>query len=267
MRYAVFAGYNSDSKIHPYIITYLKGLNEVTDGVVYIADSSLDETEAKKLQGLVLHTEHQKHNEYDWGSYKRGFHWLQKNGYLDKADELIFANDSCYAPMQSFKPMFEEMSQRKELAFWGNSKNIAFTPHLQSYFMVFRKPVLRSKAFAFFINEITHQKHYQDYINNYELKLTPTLENLGYKWDSWHPYEKIPRYEKDYTDINNYPLLMIRDYNNQFLKRRTFTTMLAILDDRSDLLRYINKKYPARYKEIKGEIAPHFIPADLKENK
>lgn len=264
-RYAVFAGYNTDGIIPPYVINYLKGLNEVSDGVVYIADSPLAENEARKLQGLVLHTEHKRHNEYDWGSYKRGFNWLKENGYLEKADEVIFANDSCYAPMQSFKPMFQDMAKHPEFDFWGNSKNITFNPHLQSYFMVFRKPVLHSKIFASFLNQVTTQEHYEEYIIKYELKLTPLLANLGYTWGTWLPYEKLPLYEKDYTDVNNYPLLMIRDYKNQFLKRRTFTTMLTILDDRAELLRYIKQHYPARYTEIAGEISPHFIPDDLKE--
>ena len=156
-RYAVFAGYNPDKTIHPYIITYLKGLKEVTDGIVYIADSELDPKEYKKLKGLVLHTEHTRHNEYDFGSYKRGFNWLKKQGYLNKADELIFANDSSYAPMQSFKPMFATMAQKKDLDFWGNTQNSRLNPHLQSYFLVVRKKILHSKNFAHFINKIKHQ--------------------------------------------------------------------------------------------------------------
>ena len=42
-RYAVFAGFNANGTIDDYVITYLKGLDEVTDGIVYIADSSLND--------------------------------------------------------------------------------------------------------------------------------------------------------------------------------------------------------------------------------
>ncbi len=266
-RYAVFAGYNADGTVHPYVLTYLKGLNEVADGVVYIADSPLAPGEEEKLKDIVIHTEHQRHEEYDWGSYKRGFKWLKDNGYLDNADELIFANDSCYAPMQSFKPIFEDMAKRPELDFWGNSQNSAHKMHIQSYFMVFRKHILRSRAFAAFLNNVTHQERYEYYIFKYELELTPHLQNLGYKWDSWLPYRDIPLPDKEYTDVNNFPLMMLRDYDNQFLKRRTFTTMLAILDDRADVLRLIKRKYPARYEDIQSEISPRFIPDDLKEKR
>lgn len=262
-RYAIFAGYNANGIIADYVITYIKGLNEVTDGVIYIADSNLKEEEYKKIKKLVIYTKHEHHNEYDWGSYKRGFNWLKENGYLKETKELILANDSCYAPLKSFKPMFEKMSKNPELDFWGDSQNTAFTNHLQSYFMVLRNPVIKSKAFDNFINKVKHQPYPSMYITEYEVKLTPLLENLGYSWDSYLPYHKLQHLKL--TDKNSYPLTLISQYNHQFLKRRTFTTNLAIMESKDELLRYINKNYPKSYKDIKKEISPKLIPEDLRE--
>ncbi len=248
-RYAIFAGYNPNGIIEPYIITYLKGLNEVTDGIVYITDSPLQPDEAKKLKSInIIHQKHIRHHEYDWGSYKRGFNWLKNNGYLDIADELIFANDSCYAPLTSFKPMFREMSKRKDLDFWGDLQNTHFTNHVQSYFMVFRKPIITSKAFDHFINSITHQPDSSLYILKYEIELTPMLESLGYKWDSYLPYKKLSYLP--IRDKNSYPLTLIRNYKHQFLKRRTFTEKLMILENIDELLNYLKTNYKNTYYDI-----------------
>ena len=82
--------FNENKTIEPYILTYLKGLNEITDGIVYITDSELAEGELQKLKNFnILFTSFKRHNEYDWGSYKRGLYWLKKNGYLEKADEIM----------------------------------------------------------------------------------------------------------------------------------------------------------------------------------
>ncbi|MCM1324697.1 MAG: rhamnan synthesis F family protein [Acetobacter sp.] len=261
-RYAVFAGYNKNGTIPPYVITYLKGLNEVADGVVYIADSTLNEGEAQKLNGLVIHTEHKRHNEYDWGSYKRGYNWLKDNGYLKNAKELIFANDSTYAPLGSFKPMFKEMDKRKNLDFWGDSQNTHFTTHLQSYFLVFRRPLFTSQAFHRFVNNVTHQPHDSMYITEYEVQFTPRFAGLGYTWQPYIPYHKLQYLNM--SDKNSYPYTLITKYNHVFLKRRTFTEKLMILEDRNELLRYIAQTYPENYKDISQDIAPHFIPDDLK---
>lgn len=264
-RCAVFAGYNQNGTIAPYVITYLKALNEIAPNcVVYIADSPLLPQEEQKLKNLAIHTEHLRHNEYDWGSYKRGFNWLKQNGYLKNLTELVFANDSCYAPLGgTFKPMFEKMSECPELDFWGDSQNTAFNPHIQSYFMVFRKKVINSRAFAAFLNKVRRQEHSSLYITTYETALTPYLEKLGYKWDSFMPYQELATLPL--PDKNSYPLTLIKQYNHQFLKRRTFTTDLAVMEDKAELLRYIAKRYPENYKEIAIEISPDFIPADLKE--
>ena len=265
VRYAVFAGYNGDGTIHPYVISYLKGLNEVADGVVYIADSTLKAGEEEKLKGLTIHYENVRHEEYDWGSYKRGFKWLKDNGYLEKADEIIFANDSCYAPLTSFKPMFKAMAKRKDLDFWGALQNTRFNPHVQSYFMVLKKQVFNARQFQHFINAVRHQVDSSLYISEYEVKLTPYLESFGYKWDSYMPYRELS-YLPD-SEKNSYPLTLVKKYGHQFIKRRIFTSSLMNYENEGALLRYVYEINPARYFDIASEVPKWFIPDDLKEKK
>ena len=265
-RYAVFAGFNANGTIDDYVITYLKGLDEVTDGIVYIADSSLKEGELKKLKYLnILYTSHIRHQEYDWGSYKRGFNWLKENGYLKNADELIFANDSCYAPITSFKPMFNEMSKRDNLDFWGDLQNTQFSNHIQSYFIVFRKKIINSKSFASFINQVTHHDDTREYITKYETKLTPFLENIGYKWDTYIPYKQLSSLEA--SDKNSYPLTLIKEYNHQFLKRRTFTSLLMISENIHTLVDYLYTNHPQTFYNLINEVDKKHIPPHLLDKK
>lgn len=254
-RYAVFAGYSADGDVAPYTIRYLKGLKAVSKGVVYITDSPLSDEAQKKVAPYIMHGEFARHGEYDWGSYKRGFNWLKESGLLRQADEVIFANDSTYAPLKSFKPMFRAMGRRGELDFWGNTQNTKFNPHLQSYFLVFRRPVLRSKSFETFLNGVKAQPHHSLYITEYEIKLTPYLENLGYKWGSYIPKLTPPAIGDGEvsTDPNSYPVTLIGKYKNQFLKRRTFTDKLPIAEDRGKLLKLLKKYAPEVYDFVAAE--------------
>lgn len=274
-RYAVFAGYSADGSVAPYVLRYLSGLKAVTDGIVYITDSPLSPEAQKQVAPYVIHGEYQRHGEYDWGSYKRGYNWLKEKNLLKHADELIFANDSAYAPLQTFRPMFNQMRSRSELDFWGNTQNQRFNPHLQSYFLVFRRPVIMSKSFAAFLNGIKAQPDHSLYITEYEIKLTPFLQNLGYKWDSYIPdfATAIAARQTPGTmpnaapkpastarvsapaspDPNSYPLTLIRDYHNQFLKRRTFTDKLPIEESRAELLAYLCAHAPETYQNIAAD--------------
>lgn len=274
-RYAVFAGYSADGSVAPYVLRYLSGLKAVTDGIVYITDSPLSPEAQKQVAPYVIHGEYQRHGEYDWGSYKRGYNWLKAKNLLRHADELIFANDSAYAPLQTFRPMFNQMRSRSELDFWGNTQNQRFNPHLQSYFLVFRRPVIMSKSFAAFLNGVKAQPDHSLYITEYEIKLTPFLQNLGYKWDSYIPdfATAIAARQTPGTipnaapkpasaarvsapaspDPNSYPLTLIRDYHNQFLKRRTFTDKLPIEERRAELLAYLCAHTPETCQNIAAD--------------
>ena len=261
-RYAIFAGYNANQTIPNYVITYLKGLNDVTDGIVYIADSTIKDGELKRLKDInILYTQHTRHEEYDWGSYKRGYNWLKQNGYLEKADEIIFANDSCYAPISSFKPMFKEMSKRDNLDFWGDLQNTQFNTHIQSYFFVVRNKLINSKSFSKFLNTVKHHPRSADYITNYEIKFTPLFESLGYKWDTFMPYKQLNYL--DTSDKNSYPLTLIKNYNHQFLKRRTFTTNLIILENIHDLVDYLYQNHPQTFYDLINEVDKKHIPPHL----
>lgn len=252
-RYAVFAGYNKDGVIEPYVVTYLKGLDEVCDGIVYIADSELKSGEEKKLDGInILYMEHKRHNEYDWGSYKRGYVWLRDNGYLSKADELILANDSTYAPITSFKPMFEEMNNNKNISFWGNSLAMYGVSHIQSYFMVFRKNVFNDKGFEEFILAINHQEEHIDYVKKYEMMFTQYLRAKGYYYKSYLPMVSNIDDKDVLANPSIYPLEYIKKYQNQFIKRKFFVSENYIEGDMVDeLLEYLEKNYKRTYDDIK----------------
>ena len=254
-RYAVFAGYNPIGKLEPYVITYLQGLNEVTDGIVYITDTYLDKSEQKKLEGInIIYQLHSPHGEYDWGSYKLGYNWLKQKGLLKKADEIIFANDSTYAPITSFKPMFLSMLLRPHLDFWGDLKNINHTPHLQSYFLVFRSPVFTSQVFDKFINSITQLPSREDYIKKYELTLTQTLSSHGFTWDCYLPYNELST--TPLNDKNSHPIKLIKDYNHQFIKRRTFIGGMVIIEKLDYILNYLKTHHPKTYEDIKSSSHP-----------
>jgi lipopolysaccharide biosynthesis protein len=136
-RVAVFASYDKNGRVWDYVISYIKRLREVCDKIIFIADNEATQEEQNKLTGLVDFKQFQRHGEYDFGSYKRGWQYLKNQEWFSQIDELILCNDSCFS-VGALTPVFEQMSH-KQCDFWGMTENQDHQSHLQSFFLVFKK--------------------------------------------------------------------------------------------------------------------------------
>lgn len=185
-RLTIFAHYDKDNVIDDYVLYYLKSLKEVSEKIVFSSDCILDDEEKAKLNGICDYIICENHNEYDFGSWKRGFE-LVKNT-MANFDELIFANDSCYGPFFSLTQVFDEMKSRN-CDFWGITENQygikKAQRHIQSYFMVFKKEIFKSCEFINFMHSITALPTKNDVIENYEIGLSQMLFKMGFKGESY----------------------------------------------------------------------------------
>ncbi len=181
-RVVIFASILYGSIIHDYEKYFLEKLKEVSDLIIYIADSPILPNEFKKLSTLVDYAECKQHGEYDFGSYKYGLEYLKKNINIEDIDELILCNNSCFAPVFPLVDLFETMQKRK-VDFWGilSHENPIF--HIQSYFLSFNNKVLTSKTFLDFLQNVQKENSRGKVILKYELSLTKYLEKQGFICD------------------------------------------------------------------------------------
>ena len=256
-RAVIFAHYDKDNIIDDYVIYYLKELKKIAETIVFVSCCNLCNNQVEKVKTITSDIIAQKHDEYDFGSYKRGFLYLKDR--LDDFDELIFANDSCYGPLYPLENIFEKM-ENQALDFWGITKNnfgykknikhcFVKRPHIQSYFIVFKKNIFTKDFFAEFIKSIKHQDSKKQIISNYEIGLTELLVNKGFKYKTF-----INAYE----NINNITILkwrqIIEKYNMPFIKKSLFdlrNTDATTIENYELLL----KNYPKNLIKLPREIS------------
>lgn len=187
---AVFAHFDIHNKIENYVLHYLKSLVDCGAKIVFVSDSNLSNEELEKIKDFTVKIIAKHHGEYDFGSYKIGFEYCLNSGILDDFDELIFANDSCYAPLAPFEKMFETMD-KKDVDFWGitanKTKSTNFILHIQSFFYAFRKSVFCSEYFKNLVHSFSKLSFKEDIIFEYECGVTKKLEDCGFKWDVYCP--------------------------------------------------------------------------------
>jgi len=217
-RVCIFAHWDKDNIIDEYVIYYLQALKEVCSGIIFVSDCNLDASEKEKINDIADFVIAEKHNEYDFGSYKRGFLCALENNL--NFDELVFANDSCYGPFYPLKEVFAKMD-KKNCDFWGLTFNkyglkkiekapnkICIIPHIQSYFMVLKPQIFNQPFFIEFIKNIKHEAEKDDVIINYEIGLSKLLHEKGYKSSA---------YINSYKSVNN---CTVRKWDSLIKKHR-----------------------------------------------
>lgn len=202
-RACLFASFTAKGKVSSNTLDYLKNLRQFNDYIVYVADSKALPDTIKTLCEYADCVIINRHEEYDFGSYKRAFEFLNSKGFLDKIDSLLICNDSVdfVGCSEDLKEIFDTSSLSDAYALckatygFGNkikrhkyewTKN----PHLQSYFLVLRKNVFRANYFKNFISSVKHLKNKTQIIKDYEMGLSELLKNNNVKLDSYYPYDE-----------------------------------------------------------------------------
>ena len=258
---AIFASYNSQQVIEDDVLYYLSELKKVADVVIFIADNQLKQGELDKIQDIVVYAYFNHHGFYDFGSYREGINWLRYNNLLDKTDEIILANDSCYGPIFPFSDSFEKMKNKK-CDFWGLIDSEEVEYHLQSYFMVFKKHVFLSELFQNFFRDIKHFESSWDYVINYETKLTGLLMKAGYHPGVLIKNRDLPiENDKPWTQINPsfFPISLI-DMGGTLIKKKIFAFSLNNMISQSIPIAMTKIKLvnPAIYNIIESDLGKRF---------
>jgi len=256
-RIAIFASFSSKGIIEDYVIYYLNGLRKVCDGIIFITDNPLIEKEIDKIKDLVIYINASRHGEYDFGSYKKGYYYLKQKKVLANIDELVFCNDSCYAPVYPFVRMFKKMSSKK-VDFWGICANDMFKYHLQSYFLVFHKKVVNSSAFKKFMELIKKENNRRDVILNYEVKLTEILQENGFSQESYIPFlPKDDEYPYKFSHNQTYCPIFLMKQECPTIKIKTVESFGKNYDGHRETIRYIKKYNKELYKILPRKVRWH----------
>ncbi len=253
-RVAIFASYSSDGFLPPQVLPYLAGLEPLTKAIVVVCDNDLMPGERERLESFATHVITGRHGEYDFGSYKRGWAWANENGLLVDADDLILCNDSCFGPVGSFKPMFDQMEAR-HLDFWGATDSHQFNYHLQSYWMVLSRNVFSSDAFKQFIEGIKEQENVQMVIQEYELGLTKKLIEAEFKAGALVENTIKGSHPEDPTtaNISIYPLYTL-EAGLPLVKAKALRIPHMNIDGQNRLLAWLKENAPEVFKVAVSDI-------------
>ncbi|MCQ2581726.1 MAG: hypothetical protein MJ170_01965 [Alphaproteobacteria bacterium] len=221
-RLFIFAGYDKDGIIDDTLVYYLTELSKLGD-IVLVMDCDVNDT--TKLQRIknILHTELARHNQYDFGSYKRGYMWAYNNKVLDKYDWVYLVNDSVYGPLWDIKPILTKLESSKKDLIGMTSYESAENPiHIQSWFVGMSKKLALKSFIKDFFMSVIHQQYKHGVILHYEVRLSRIILQNGYEMCAYHHNSIEGKH-----DVYQNPIELLKN-NFPFLKKAAISALKNI---------------------------------------
>lgn len=247
-RLGIYVVYDSDGMIDEYIAKVLAGLRMHLAKLIVVCNF----TEAKGGRGYIEEyadeIKYRKNIGFDAGAYKDVIQELYASGKMLEIDELLLANDSFYGPIDSFDPVFMLMGE-SGCDYWGLTRypggayeGREISPHIQSYFMCFRKNVANSRVFYDFWSGMEYPKTFIDAVFRFEFRLNRILEEAGFKGKTYTD-SKSGRLEVKYGEnpYMKYPYELIREIGVPVMKRKAFDFENDGFSDAVAALSYIER--------------------------
>lgn len=199
-RITLFVHFNKENKLTDSDLNYIVNLKNISDETVFISNSIISNVDIEIIEKMGITVIQRENKGFDFGAWKEvilsyGFEYLQK------FDEVVLVNNSTYSPLIPLENIFNEMS-KKSVDFWGITlfpylndgsyiNKECINEHIQSYFQVFNKNVVKSTEFQSFWKNIDYYDEFIELIGNTETELTNVLKKANFSYDVYLQESKI----------------------------------------------------------------------------
>lgn len=189
-RLVIYAHYDSEGEIKPYVLRTLRDMKPFCSEIHFVSTATLSSSEQEKLKDLCITVRLKANIGLDFGMWQMGIQEIDLSAW----DELLLLNSSVCS-MGPVEPLFRAAAGQP-WDFWGLTDTLELDWHLQSYFLVFRASVLRSEAFSIFWNSVIPYQDKDQIIRSYELGVSLWLKDAGFRPGVLFPYEHVRKYGK-----------------------------------------------------------------------
>lgn len=200
--------FDINNKIEKYVIYMIKELYKLKFDIVFVTTAeNMKIVELNKISSYVKIAIIKKNVGYDFIAWKTALYAV---GEYQKYEQIVNINDSIFFPLFNPKIMFDKMKTEKA-DFWGLSDSYRIQYHIQSFFWVFNKKLLRSSFYNNFWNDCATLSDKGKIIREYEVAFTALLQKNNFKTSAYIKAELIYNFVK-----NKFENLLPIDQNSSF---------------------------------------------------
>jgi rhamnosyltransferase len=144
-RVALYAHYSSNDVVAKHVFYHLLKLREFGFQVCFISNSPISFSSEELLKGICERIIQRENVGYDFSMWQQGLSHYERS----QMDELLLTNSSIIGPFAPLACLWQR-TELGECDLWGLTDNCDYARHIQSFFIVFRRNLIQSEAFARF---------------------------------------------------------------------------------------------------------------------
>lgn len=187
-RLGIYVTYDCEKIADDYIGYMLQELRKVVDCLVVVCNYKEIRSGIQNINVYADRVYYRDNTGFDAGAYKYALccciGWDEVSAY----EELVLLNDSFYGPFYPMSDLFAKMD-KMPVDYWGLTKSpagilmgkYAYDSHIQSYFLVFRKPILEDRRFRNFWESMPYPESFLQAVCVFELECSKLLNECGWK--------------------------------------------------------------------------------------
>ena len=184
----LFSSYDSESIVRESVHYYLRQLKMAGFDTVFISTSdAISELDLKELAGCCIRIISRENRGYDFYSWKVG---LEAYPQYHEHAGLLLANDSVYGPLFDFGDIITRL-ENHDADIVGMTDSFRYYPHLQSYFIYCKRPVVLSKEFINFFDQVKVIQLKSAVVRKYEVGFARIL-GKQFRLAALYPLEDMP---------------------------------------------------------------------------
>ncbi len=232
-RLGIFAFYDAYGIVDGYVKKLLEGLLPELSKLVIVINGGITFDSKQKLDRYTKNIFIRDNVGFDAGAYKDAFIKFLADENWEKWDEVVLFNDTFYAPIFPWRPVFDKMENQKEISFWGlsrypgkrrNGEGLDYPSHIQSYFWVCRKKLILSHSFWKFWNTLEYPLSRRKATENFEIKLTTFFAQEKYTWMAYTDlFDNQIILQCEGSPYIDYACELLRELQFPVIKRKALT--------------------------------------------
>ncbi|WP_374977436.1 rhamnan synthesis F family protein [Microbacterium trichothecenolyticum] len=221
-RLVVFAIYDRDGRVDPFVTFSLEGLRPHADRILVVVNGLL-QPEGRAALSAADEILVRDNSGFDIGAHRDALAHL--GDAIGEFDEIVLTNDTWYGPINPWQPVLKTMNARP-CHFWGLTDHARTTPnpithrgvapyHLQSYWIAVRREMFLSEDWVRYWRELGPLQSYNDAVLRHELRFTAHFTDRG-----WIAEAAFPCAERDTENPSLFEAEALVDDGCPALKRR-----------------------------------------------